>query len=478
MSSGWLAREGSASQILLQALAFGITRAAVLVGTVATAKAAGVEAYGAIAIALVVFQAGVLLRDAGLGQAVIILGQHTGLAWASFVIVSTIGVCLGGAMWVVSAPISTSLGIPTATEPTRILALAFAIGSIGVVPNAILEGQLKFGWRAVIDLVSYSALLGATLLALREGVGATSIAFGYLVQSSLQSLIALMVAPPWANHRGHPRAIGRLVRYGALLWSSAALSYLGSNADNVIIAALGGSAAVGTYAVFYSVATMTTIAPAQVVNRVALAHYARAAGDAEALGRVLLGALRLTMGLSLVPAVTISLVAPELAVTIAGLHAPAVALSVLSGYGAARSLGIALGTALNGTGLARYGVFGSLLNVSLIVGLLPIGYMVGGILGATVTVLAAMVTALLYIAHRAAPLMGSVTSTVGLYLALILAIPSGGAALASAPLLLRVSLLAVIAVTCLGAVVWIEGRALLRRPVVGDNADRSTQRWQ
>jgi len=450
-SSGWLTVPGSASQIVVQGVAFALTRAALLLASVLTARIAGVEAYGSVAIGLVVYQAGVLLRDAGLGQAVVILGQRRGLAWAAFIIATVVGTCVGGAMWASAQVVSTLVGVPGATQPIRLLAVAFAVGSVGVVPNGMLERRLRFSARAVIDVLAYGALLVTTLACLRAGLWVEALAVGYLVQSLVQSVIAVALARPWTD-RGAPfGAILGLARYGSLLWASAAFAYLSANLDNLIVAWLGGPSAVGAYALFYSVATMITIAPSQVVNRVALAHYGRAVADRNAIERAARGALRLSAGLSFLPAAAIALTAPEVAAVAAGPAAPAVALVVLAAYGLARSVGICLGTVLNGVGLARHGVTGAALNATLMTVLIPLGYLMGGLPAAAAAVLAAMLVSLLYMARRSIPVLGGGSVEVGVYGAMVIGLAVLGSLLALTPTPLRLLLIATV------SSVWVLG---------------------
>ena len=140
-----------------------------LVTTVAVARTAGVEQYGIFALAMIAFQGGLLLRDAGLGQALIVDGQRRGMGWPAFLTISAVGIAVAVAMVVVTGLVAAFLALPTLGELARILALAFTIGSFGVTSNALLERSLRFKARAWIDIAAYTTLGIVTAVGLSSG---------------------------------------------------------------------------------------------------------------------------------------------------------------------------------------------------------------------------------------------------------------------------------------------------------------------
>ncbi len=108
-----IARNGARGKLAVQLTALVVSRGVLLGATVAVARAAGVSDYGTFALALVIFQAGLLLRDAGLGQALIILGGDShGLTWRAFIGISCVGALLALAMGIFAGPITNALGLP------------------------------------------------------------------------------------------------------------------------------------------------------------------------------------------------------------------------------------------------------------------------------------------------------------------------------------------------------------------------------
>jgi O-antigen/teichoic acid export membrane protein len=376
--------------------------------TVVVARIAGVAEFGSFALAIVVFQAGLLLRDAGLGQALIVLGggRDASPTWHAFLSVSAIGVGLAAVMALTAGPILSLLGLPAGADQLRLLAVAFGVGSLGVVPNASLERQLRFEARAVIDVLAYGSLAAVAVSGVIAGLGVEALAIGYIAQGAVQAGAGLVLAPPWRRRSGAEGGFGALVRYGGILWISALLSYVATNIDNAVVGRMGGADALGLYALSYTIGNTITISLAQVINRVALPYYARTSEDREATRGMLATVLPFSVAVAMVPAAAIIGVAAEIRDNLFSSGATVLPLVVLSLYGVVRTLGVTMGTALNGIGLARIQVWSSALNVAVLGLCLVPGFLLGGTAGVAVAVLVALTASVVYLAGRLQAIAG------------------------------------------------------------------------
>jgi PST family polysaccharide transporter len=394
----WFGSGRAGSNIVAQATALVISRGILLGSTVLVARVAGVAEYGSFALALIFFQAGVLLRDAGLGQALIVVGRDVpGATWSTFVLTSGIGAILAGLIALAADPLSTAVGIPAAAAPIRIMAVAFAIGSLGIASTAFLERHFRFKARAAVDVASFVGLGLATIIGLAIGLGATALALGYVVQAALATILVILLAPPWMDFGRGPTIVRQLVRFGLFVWASALLGYLATNLDTLTVAALGGAEALGGYALAYTIGTVVTISLAQVVSRVALPYYAGGRDNPAAIEGGLRTVLPMSMGLAVVVGAPIVGLAPEISSFLGAGAAIVVPLVVLAGYGIVRAIAIAAGTAVTGLGRPSRVTLAALLNVALLaVGLVP-AYLAFGTAGVAGVVLVAMVISLAYI---------------------------------------------------------------------------------
>ena len=388
--TNWFATERPAAKILAQLTSHIATRAILLGSTVIVARTVGVAGYGVFALGLVFYQAGLLLRDAGLGQALIILGgANARMTWRTFVVASSIGILLAALIAAVSEPATSLIGLPEAAPFVRILALAFGIGSFGIASNAALERDLRFTARATVEVSSYVSLGGVTVAGLYLGWGAFALAWGYVAQGSVQAALSIVLERPWQKSIGGTLRLRSLARYGGLLWASALLTYLVTNVDNVAVAALGGASAIGAYALSYTLGTMIAISLAQVLNRVALPYYARAVDDAARLA-TFFSVVPLSTALAILAAAPVIALAPEIRDLLLGPTASAAPLAILAAYGIVRAVGVAIGTALNGSGAARPVTLAAAANMGLISVLVVPGYWIAGTTGVAVVVLVAL----------------------------------------------------------------------------------------
>ncbi len=435
--TSWLRAERPAGKILAQLVSQVGTRAILLGATVGIAHAVGVANYGLFAVALIFYQAGLLLRDGGLAQASIILGaRDSSMTWAAFVAASAIGTLLAVLMAVVSGPATALLRVPDAAPFVGLLALAFGLGSLGIASNAALEGDLRFTARAAIELASYVALGGVTFAGVVLGWGAMALAWGYVAQGAVQAGLAILLRPPWRDRTRGTTRLGALVRYGGVLWASALLTYVATNVDNLSVAALGGARAIGEYALSYTVGTMIAISFAQVLNRVALPYYARAA-DPGARMQIFATVVPLSTALAILAASPVIALAPELRDNLLGSSASAAPLALLAAYGIVRAAGIALGTALNGSGLARPVAQTAGVNVLLLLALLIPAFGLAGPTGVAVVVLGAMIASIGILAamtRRHRPPLGSM-AVPGIGVAALVLLSTGP--LSPAPLSVR-----------------------------------------
>ena len=101
----WFARERPIAKIVAQLASHVATRVILLGSTVIVARTVGVAAYGLFALGLVFYQGGLLVRDAGLGQALIILGGgQARLTWPAFVAASAMGTGVAVVIALLSEP--------------------------------------------------------------------------------------------------------------------------------------------------------------------------------------------------------------------------------------------------------------------------------------------------------------------------------------------------------------------------------------
>ena len=180
------------------------------------------------------------------------------------------------------------------------------------------------------------------------------------------------------------------------------------------------------------------ISLAQVLNRVALPYYARALDDATRL-ITFASVAPLSAALAILAAAPVIVMAPEIRDLLLGSSASAAPLAILAAYGIVRAFGVAIGTALNGSGAARLVTLTAALNTGLIALLVVPGYQVAGPSGVAAVVLGSLalsIAPLIVAAHRLGATLSFLTpAAVGGTLLVLLVIGPQGAA----PLVVRIA---------------------------------------
>lgn len=216
------------------------------------ARLLGPGAYGLVGMVTIFTGFGSLFVELGLGAGLIQrkevnAEQISSIFWLN-IFMSAV---LAGLM-VVSAPLIAGFyHQPALTALAQVSALAFIIGGMGTVQNALLSRQLRFSALAKIDMTAtaFSGALGI-IMALR-GFGAWSLVGQTLSQSSFKTM-GLWVSSDWRpSARFKFAAIRDFAGFSGNLFGYNVFNYWVRNADQMIIGKCVGSLALGLYARAY-----------------------------------------------------------------------------------------------------------------------------------------------------------------------------------------------------------------------------------
>lgn len=258
-----------------------------LVGIV-LARVLGPSEFGVYAVALTVQAVLITLADLGLSADLIRSHEPERLAPT----VGLVSLVAGGALtagMVLTAPlVAGAMGSPRSAPVVAVLSTTLLLAGAGVVPYAALQRgfeQKKIFAIAVVDFV-VGTLVTLGLLAL--GWGAMALAIGRVAAQAVTLVLQFVLArtrPQFGLDRSvlRPTLVFGLPVAGANLLSWALL-----NVDNVVVARLLGSTALGFYVLAFNISNWPMSAIGQVVRSVALPAFSvqarRARADADARG--------------------------------------------------------------------------------------------------------------------------------------------------------------------------------------------------
>lgn len=245
------------------------------------ARLLGPKEFGLVAMVTVVTGIFDLFRDAGLSTATIQRAtireeQVSTLFWIN------VGVgALLAAVTVASAPVLAAFyHEPRLLWITMALASGFIINAMGVQHGALLQRRLRFTAVAVVDILRTAASVAV-------GVGMALLGFGYwsLVGMSLVSpviaTVSAWVLVPWVPGRPR-RGIGArsMLKFGGTVTLDGLVTYIGYNAEKVLLGRFFGSDALGIYGRAYQLVNIPTQNLSSSVSGVAFSALSRVQNDA------------------------------------------------------------------------------------------------------------------------------------------------------------------------------------------------------
>ena len=203
----------------------------------------------------------------------------TALFWAGTGI-TLVGTLVAAA----SAPLLAWLyGEPQVASLGAVAALGFLIGGPAMVPNGLLNRDMRYRAMVTCDLVYAVWMLTSAAALARAGWGPWSLVLSGLSGGLLRSLLLTAASgfrPGWP--RGFARLAG-LLRFGRALTVTSVLEAVVRSLDTLIVGAMLGSHAVGVYMVGYNLVAYPETKLAGLLNRVMLPAYSRLQANAALL---------------------------------------------------------------------------------------------------------------------------------------------------------------------------------------------------
>jgi PST family polysaccharide transporter len=253
--------------------------------------------FGQYAEAAVLVGVGLLFTESGMLAALIQRRERIAEA-ANTALISTL--VSGVAVSLLALALAPLIGLFFRSDTVGAVAAAISgqlfLRSATVVPNAMLERDLAFLRRTVVEPVAAVAFAAAAIVAMANGLGVWGLVIGNYVQ------IAIDAALTWALARWRPRprlaslAMWReLVDFGRHVIAAGIVQRVGEQADRVLVGRFVGTSALGQYQYALRLAMAPFEATLAVASHVLFPAFARISHDRERLGSAYLRSLRWVM---------------------------------------------------------------------------------------------------------------------------------------------------------------------------------------
>jgi PST family polysaccharide transporter len=310
------------------------------VTTIVVARILAPSDYGLIGMATIYLGLVALISEFGLGQAVITMREMTGRQIAQ---INSLSIASGALLFAASCfaagPLGSFFHSPKLPQVVTVMSLSFLISGMQVVPDALLQGDLRFKLLASFDTARALVQALTTVMLALLGFGYWSLALGPLSASLVAAALALMARP---HSLAWPRweEIKYALKFSGDVLGSRVAWYTYSNSDFLVAGRVLGQAPLGAYTLAWTIASTPVEKITNVITRVTPAFFSAVQDDKPYLRRYLLG---ITDGLSLLtfPAsLGMALVADQFVLVVLGPKwAPAIMpLRLLAVYAALRSI--------------------------------------------------------------------------------------------------------------------------------------------
>jgi len=247
-----------------------------LATTVVLARYLSPEDFGIAAVAVVVFQAIMLFRDAGVSTAIITeQNRSQALVNTGATVFIILGIVLFG-LCLITAPLTASfLDDARLTDPIRFIALALLFTSFCIIHSTLAQKEMHFKYRFEPDIYGRVVLATLTLVGAVMGFGYWSI-IGGIVASSFVRMILYHVTYPISYTLHIDRAcLQRMYSFSSFVLLNAVLNFILNHADQLIVGKLISLEEMGYYHIAHRIAVLQSELFYPVLGTLLLPYYSR-----------------------------------------------------------------------------------------------------------------------------------------------------------------------------------------------------------
>lgn len=233
------------------------------------------EQFGVYAVALTVQSILMTVADLGLSAELIRTSDPERRAPTVATLGITIGALLTVGTIITALPVANLLGSADAAPAIAVLAFTLLLGGAGVVPYAYLQRRFQQRELFLIAVVDFVISTTVTLGLIAAGWGVLGLAFGRLAAQTVSTALQFVFAKTRPRFRIDREVVRPVLAFGLPIAGANLLSWALLNVDNVAIARIAGSTALGFYVLAFNISNWPMSALSQMVRSVSLPFFAR-----------------------------------------------------------------------------------------------------------------------------------------------------------------------------------------------------------
>ncbi len=260
-------------------------RLMILVSTIVLARLLSKDDFGLVGYAVTAINFLDIIRDLGIGPAVIYHSDDERISTTAFWLGLIFGCFLFAVAWFAAPLVGTYFRDPRVVPVVRMLALTFPISALGDVHGSVLKKKLAFG-RTVIPDLMMALTKGVTSIAFAfMGYGAWSLVWGQVFGTFISSL-SLWLVTPWRPSMFFDFQKARsLINFGLNIVVMDLLSVLLLNLDYLFVGRNLGAAALGAYTLAFRLPDLVVLNFARIIGSVIFPVFTHMRDVPGSLGR-------------------------------------------------------------------------------------------------------------------------------------------------------------------------------------------------
>lgn len=165
----------------------------------------------------------------------------------------------------------------------KVLSVVFLLAPFRAIPNALLDRDLQFKAKAVVELVAVIAGAATTLVLAMQGAGVWALVAGLIVNRIVTSIL-LMVLHPWIVRPTLGPEAAHMMALGGVVALAGAILMLSGSLVSLIAGPMLGAHLLGIYAVAMQFAVLPLSKFMPVINPIIFPAFSRLQGHPEQAG--------------------------------------------------------------------------------------------------------------------------------------------------------------------------------------------------
>ena len=277
--------------------AFYSGKTVVFLSTVVLARLLTKDDFGVVGFVVIIMGFLDIVKDLGIGAAVIYYRQQPRTASTAFWLGLVISIVLCGLVWISAPFIGVFFNDPRTIWVTRLLSLNFPISALGNIQEALLIKDLAFGKKFLPDFAQAMTKGILSIILAVAGLGPLSLIIGHLSGTFISVLVVWRLVP-WKPSLEVSREIARdLLRFGLPIVGVNGIGVFVLNLDYLLVGRYLGSEALGGYTLAFRIPELVILQFCSIVAQVVFPMFAKLNDDLPTLTR---GYLKTTRYVSLI----------------------------------------------------------------------------------------------------------------------------------------------------------------------------------